>query len=454
MAAFSLRPALAAGLSFLSLAAALADPKVSFRPDRADGIYAPGETVTWTVDVVGERSGDLSALTALPYVVKENGQVEMSRGTLDLSAGPAILTATCGEPATVLAEIRLDPKNPLPLGAGGAVFAPEKIGPSRPAPDDFDDFWKAKLAELDQVPLHPVLERVEGLPNSDNLEYDKVTLDNIRGTHVRGQLARPAREGRFPAMVMFQSAGVGPLDPQQVLAQARPGWLALNISAHDLPIDGSPEFYKDQSDHALNKYIYLGSEDRETCYFLRMFLGCVRAAEYLASRDDWDGRTLVVTGTSQGGLQSFAAAALYPKVSGLMVLVPAGCDSYAPLATPPRAFGWPYWISNWGGARDMKKVEQTAGYFDAINFAQRLRCPALIAVGLLDPAARPTGVIAAANAVRQPKELVILPLSDHYGTGGAQAPYFARFNAWKTAFQKGLPPPVPASAPVTAAATP
>lgn len=419
------------------------NPTLTVVPDHANGIYAPNEQVTWQVDVKGDRAG----LTALPYVVKKDGQGEVTKGTLDLSAGPVTITATRGEPGALLAYIYAADrvKQPLPLAFGGAVFAPDKIGFSAPEPVDFDAFWQGKLMELAAVPMNPVVAKVDvaSVKNSEGVDYYKVTLDNIKGTHVQGQLARPAVGEKFPAIVMFQFAGVYALDKPQVIAQAKPGWLAFNISAHDLPIDESDEYYKNLKEGALKNYMYIGNEDRETSYFLRMFLGCVRAVQYVVSRPDWDGKTLVVTGTSQGGLQSFVAAGLCPQVTDVMTLVPAGCDVYGPLANPPRAFCWPYWLSNWGPKdRDMKKVQTTAGYFDGDYFASRIHCPTLIAVGLLDEAARSAGVIAAYNAIQAPKELLIMPDSDHYGRGGAQAIYFKRFNEWKTALQKGQPAPV------------
>jgi len=62
----------------------------------------------------------------------------------------------------------------------------------------------------------------------------------------------------------------------------------------------------------------IGDEDREKSYFLRMYLGCYRAVEYLASRPDWDGKTLVVMGTSQGGQQSIVTAGLNPRITAMM----------------------------------------------------------------------------------------------------------------------------------------
>jgi cephalosporin-C deacetylase-like acetyl esterase len=429
--------------------------KITAKPDHANGIYALNEPVIWQIDVTGDRTG----LTALPYTVKKDGQDKVAEGTLDLSAGPATITATRGEPGALMLQIYAADrvKTPLPLAFGGAIFEPYKIGFSAPAPADFDDFWQGKLKELNAVPINPVVTKgdISAVKNSEGVDYYKVTLDNIRGTHVQGQLARPTVGDKFPAMLMFQFAGVYPLDKAQVVAQAKPGWLVLNISAHDLPIDESDDYYKNLKEGALKNYVYIGSEDRESSYFLRMLLGTVRAEQYLASRPDWDGKIMVATGTSQGGLQSFACAGLCSQVSEVMVLVPAGCDVYGPLANPPRAFCWPYWLSNWGPqGRDMKKVQATAGYFDAAYFASRIKCPTLVGVGLLDEAARSAGVLAAYNSIQAPKEILILPDSNHYGTGGAQLPYLNAFNAWKTALQKGQPPPIPVAASPTAPTPP
>lgn len=81
----------------------------------------------------------------------------------------------------------------------------------------------------------------------------------------------------------------------------------------------------------MKNYAMIGSIDCGKGHFLRMFLAASRVIDYLASRPDWDGRTLVTIGTSQGGLQAIVAAALNPKVSGLIALIPTGYDPTAPL---------------------------------------------------------------------------------------------------------------------------
>lgn len=444
------------GLGFASLAlifsaglARAADPTFVVTPDHSTGVYAPDEMVTWTVDVKGIPADERLELNALPYKVKEDGQGDVTTGTIDLSAGPATIQASRKEPGALLALIMsMDKTKLLPVAMGGAVIEPDKIQAAEPAPKDFDQFWQEKLKELAAVPPNPQVEKVDvsTIKNADGMECYKVTLDNIRGTHAKGVLAKPAKEGKFPAMLLVNSAGVGPLDKAQVVGYAKAGWLVLNISAHDLPVDETDAYYKDLKENSMKNYFTIGNDDRETSYFLRMFLGCVRGAEYLSTRPDWDGKVLIVTGISQGGLQSFATAALYPKITGVLVDVPAGCDNYGPRANPPRAFGWPYWLTKLGvpAGKDLNKIETTAGYFDGIYFAERVHCPTLVAVALCDIAARPAGVIAAYNAIPGPKELIIMPVADHHGAGGTQLAYFTEFGKWRDALQKGKPLPIPA----------
>ncbi|PTX97421.1 hypothetical protein DB346_20720 [Verrucomicrobia bacterium LW23] len=423
---------------------------VTAKQDRADAVYGKGDTVTWKVDV---HSGDRSKLSALRYVIQRDGVTEVGKGVVDVSAAPATVTASVTESCVLTLVIQPDDSNNVdlgkkPLSIGGALIAPHEIGPSVPEPADFDAFWKGKLAELATVPMNPEVtpidpEKLKDLKGVEDVEMFKVRLDNVGGTHVQGQLARPKKGDKFPALLILQYAGVYPLDKLKPAANAAPGWLVLNISAHDLPIDEPKEFYDAQKAGALKDYIFKGSENRDECYFVRMYLRCVRAAEYLASRPDWDGKVFVVTGDSQGGMQSFATAALFPKVTGLMVLVPAGSDFSAPLAASPRATSFPYWLAPWAPKdRDMAKVKTTAGYVDALNFASRVTCPSLVSVGLIDETSRPTGIVATYNALKGPKELLVMPGSDHHGRLKTHQPYQARYTQWKKAFQKGSPIPI------------
>ena len=122
--------------------------------------------------------------------------------------------------------------------------------------------------------------------------------------------------------------------------------------AHDLPFDRPADFYTQAAATTLKNYMTEGNDDRDKNYYLRMYLGCYRAADYLAHRPDWDGRTLVVMGTSQGGLQAVMTAGFYPGITAMIANVPAGCDTTGPLVG--RAGGHPYWYNNAKGKTERK----------------------------------------------------------------------------------------------------
>ena len=427
-----------AARAFASLALCLAQAVVSLgqeiliAPDHDRGVYSPGEPIHWNLQVKG---ADVSEAA---YIVKQGGLTETAKGTVSLAEGKGQIEAKLGEPGWLLVEVSVKAGGDKPVKAlGGALVAPEKITPAQPRPDDFDAFWQAKLKELEAVPMNPILSLVD--IGKTNVNYFKMAMDNIRGSHIRGQLARPKQGGKFPAMLIVQWAGVYPLQQNWITDRAAEGWLVLDINAHDLPIDEPAPFYKDQSDGALRDYPSIGNDDRETSYFLRMYLSCFRGAQYLTERADWDGRTLVVTGGSQGGLQSLVTAALHPKITGVLACVPAGCDLNGPQAN--RLPGWPMWCYQTKG-KDEAKVRNAARYYDVVNFASRVTCPVLVGAGLIDTTCPSPGIFAACNQLRGPKEVVVLPIAEHGEKNGSHRPYYARFDAWARALAHGDPAPV------------
>lgn len=398
--------------------------------ERASCVYRPGETVVFRLtakDTGGQK---------VRFSLKRGGSTVLREGEAELRDGAALLETALDAPGAVLAEARVKGADGKDVRAlAGALVEPAKIVLALPCPDDFDAFWKARIGDLAAVPANPVL--AGGDAGRDGVEYFTITMDNIRGTKIRGQLARPKEGAKLPALLIVQWAGVYPLEKGWATGPAAEGFLTLNILAHDLPIDEPKEFYKAQADGPLKDYAAAGNDSRETSYFLRMYLSCYRAAEYLARRPDWDGRTLIVSGTSQGGMQTFVTAGLHPKITAAMAMVPAGCDLAGHLAG--RSPGWPQWNRKTEG-KDPAKVLEACRYYDAANFAARITCPILVGAGLVDETCPPEGVVAALNQCRGPKELVILPRSDHQGRGNSQAPYHARAAEWRAAIKAGRAP--------------
>ena len=308
--------------------------KIVITPAKASCVYDIGEPITWKVEVTGDNA---SSIKQANYVMKQCGLTVIKQGILDLSTGTASLDTSLNEPGTILLSVTTT-ISPKPVLAGAAV-APYKVQPTSPRPDDFDDFWIAKIKELEAIAANPQLESVDA--NNPNVDYYKIRMDNIHGTHIYGQLAKPKAPGKYPALLIPQWAGVYGLPKSRVVDRARNGWIALNIMPHDLPFDQPAAYYKDLFKTTYKNYWTFGAESRDTTTFLRMYLSCYRAMDYLTQMPDWNGKTLVVMGTSQGGQQALMIAGLYPKVTAMLAMVPSSCDVTGP--TNGRAIGYPNW---------------------------------------------------------------------------------------------------------------
>ena len=409
------------------------------RPEPADGVLKIGQPIVWHVEWKGAEPAH-----EIRFTLKRGGRTEIDHGMLTLVDGRAELKASLDTPGALLAIFSATSADGEKLIArGGAIVSPEEIQPSAPRPADFDAFWDAKLKEMAAVPFNVHLEKADS--GREGVDYWKITLDGYRGTKIRGQLARPAESKlkpgeKLPALLIPQWAGVYPLEKPWVTDRAAEGWLVLNILAHDLPIGEPRKFYENQYAGPLKDYWAIGNDDRETSYFLRMYLSCYQAVEYLLSRPDWNGKTLVVTGTSQGGQQTLVTAAIHPRVTAALALVPAGCDMLGPKVG--RAPGWPQWFDRTQG-KDEAMVREASRYYDVVNFAPRIKCPVLVGFGLVDEVCPAEGVMAAVNQITAPKEFVILPLSEHQEIDGSQQAYSRRvYGVWLPAIRLGKPIPV------------
>jgi len=401
--------------------------QLTLTPFKPSGIYRLNERVGWTVSSTAGAVLD----DTYTYALKRNNSEVVKAGQLDLSTGPATIEITSAEPAMLY--LALTPASGASkVVVAGAAVAPEQLRPSVPRPGDFDRFWRSKIRLLGAIPMNPILS--VGDSDRPGIDYATITLNHINGGHIHGQLAKPASTGSFPGLVIFQWASPPyPLQKSWVIDRAAEGWLAVNIEPHDVLPDQPTGYYQALPD-SLKKYQTIGVDDRDKSYFLRMYLADYRAVEYLASRPDWDHKTLIVMGTSMGGQQSLCAAGLNPRVTGLIVNEPSGADGNGPLHG--RAAGYPNWNSN------DPKIMHTALYFDTVNCAAHIKVPSLVSIGFVDTTAPPVGIWTAFNQIKAPKEAVPMVDSPHnnLATAQQQLPYTRRSADWLSLLARGYKP--------------
>jgi len=425
-------------LPLLSFAAL---PQVQFTPLHADGIYHLGQKVGWTVTV---PAGAPRPRGRFAYTIKRNDLDVVRTGSFSLASGHATLALRFDAPAMLYVTVDYEPTptalsraqyltlnrslkallskddpavqrlfaryphyQPLapqfPFDAYaehrvatlGAAVAPRQLRPSLPPPRDFTAFWARQLAALRRVPMHAKLTPMASA--QAGVKLFRVRLKSL-GSHVRGYLAMPAHAGRFPALIIYQWAGVYPLKRAWATNRAAEGWLVLDVDSHDIPPASGTG--------VAQNYPALGVRSPHTSYFLGMYLRDTRALQYIRHNRFWNGKTLVLTGTSMGGQQSLATAGLNPgKETAVIVNEPSGADMNG-LAHGRRP-GYPFY------ATPDPTVLRTAAYFDTVNFAPRITAPTLIAMGFIDTTAPPAGLWTELDEIPAAKEAVPMIDSAH-----------------------------------------
>ncbi len=408
----------------------VANVQVRVSLDHRDWTYQPGEVPHFRIFVTADNEPVDHAIVT--YTVAPDllpGARHTAEVPLD---GLALDGGTLKEPGFLRCKVSTEIAGHVYQGAATAAFAPEKIRPLQTEPADFEAFWQSQLAELAKLPLEPQLTYLPDW-STDQLNVYHVSFRTLTGpepgmtpARIYGILCEPKAPGHYPAILKVPGAHARGYFGEKTLATH--GIITLEIGIEGLPVNLPKEIYDSLDSGALNSYWYYNLDRRETYYYHRVILGCVRANDFLASRAMWDRQNLFVMGASQGGMLTIDTAALDPRVTGLAATHPAFCDVAADLHGRPGGFPRPFAPGADGqpSANATPAKISTAQYYDTVNFARRVKVPGYYTWGYNDEVCCPTSTFAAYNVIAAPKTLgVTLELGHAYN----QEQYDAT-NAW------------------------
>lgn len=374
----------------------------SGKSDRDEAIYKPGETMTFQVQLL--EDGKPVAGKKLRWTRRGDDQKNEKGEGVSSATEPLTITTSLSTPGFVHIVVEAigddgklinnDKNNPIRF-EGGAGAEIEKLA-SIPEPADFDAFWTKQKARLKDVPIKADLKEVSG--KKDGFVVYDIKVDCAGGKPVSGYLVIPkdAKPKSLPAQLLYQGYSVSGAGINAV-----PGKIALTINAHGIENGREKEYYSALGQSELKGYAFNKTENEnpETAYFNGMVLRVLRSLEYIKTRPEWDGKQLDVSGGSQGGLQSLWAAGLDSDVTACNVGKPWCCDLGG--VTLNRVKGWrPDWTP-------------ALGYYDAVNFAKRIKCPVQIRAGLGDYVCPPSGIVALYNNISAPKKITYIQGSTH-----------------------------------------
>lgn len=396
----------------------VASVQIVVSPDHRDWTYKAGEKAKFTVTVMADN-GPLEGVTVSYRVAPDMMPANEATATVPAS-GLVIDGGTMNAPGFLRCVVTANVGGKNYRGLATAGFEPEKIQPTQTQPEDFDAFWNAGKAELARIPLEAKTTLLPEYctPTVNVYHVSFRTVGSAGGQYTGrfyGILCVPKAEGKYPAILRVPGAGVRPYVPVDTRMAER-GAITLNVGIHGIPVNLPPELYDQMRSSTLNGYHLYNLDDKDRYYYRRVYLSCVRANDFLTSLPGWNGKDLVVTGGSQGGQLTIVTTALDPRVTGCAAQFPAYCDVTGYLHG--RAGGWPHMFrpdaktgENFHAENPLKIA--TTGYYDAVNFAKRIKVPGHYSWGYNDEVCPPTSMFAAYNQIKAPKTLDLALIAGH-----------------------------------------
>ena len=295
--------------------------------------------------------------------------------------------------------------------------------PDRDERADFDAFWKSTLDEARTFPLNATFEKVDyGLVAQETFD---VTFNGFGGQPVKGWLILPAQHvsanghSPLPCVVEFIGYGGGRNFGFDWLLWASAGYAHFVMDTRGQgsawsPGD-TPDLYADGGNAHYPGSMTKGILDPQHYYYRRVFTDAVRAIEAARAHSEVDSSQIAVTGGSQGGGITIAAAGLVPDVVAAMPDVPFLCH-YRRATEIEDTYPYKEIAEYCHVHRDqVDTVFKTLSYFDGVNFATRAKAKTLFSVGLMDKICPPSTVYAAYNYWAGEKDIKVYPYNGHEG---------------------------------------
>lgn len=387
--------------------------KVIVAPEHQNWIYKVGEKVKFSVSIIQDGNLLKNTNINIKYEVGPEKMKPFKKVSFNLKDGTFVIDGgTMKTPGLLRCIVIAEVNGKQYRSLTTAGFDVEQIQPTIQNPSDFIQFWDQAKIELGKIPIDV---RMTLLPEryTENVNVYQVNLQNYRpGYRLYGILCVPKKEGKYPAILKVPGAGIRPFYGD--IENAERGIITFEIGIHGIPVNLDMNVYQSLSNGALSGYPNVNLDDRDRYYYKRVYLGCIRANDFLESLPQFDGKNLAVTGGSQGGALAIVTAALDPREKNLTSYYTALSDLTEYLKG--RAGGWPHLFAPDNISFNSKKEKiETYGYFDVVNFARLIKMPGMYSWGFNDEVCPPTtSMYAAYNMIKASKIIYLSLESGHW----------------------------------------
>lgn len=372
-------------VAFVAAAFVLKAENLSFKgaTDKDPLLYRTGEEIVFRVTLVDKKrkNAPVKGRKLVWTRTGDDGRKEVGEA---LSDEPLVVKTKIDIPGFVRVIVNvLDAKGKKVPGAfaqfdGNAGADVMEIMPS-PRPADFDRFWDTSIAKMKSVPMKPCLERIHSDDPAVVMSEFSVNLIPGEGP-ATGRVAWPADAGDGTLPIRVETPGYGygrnPIHPRSVRQNG--GAIVISVTRYGEDPLGSDRYHMNLWTNVCFAFCWHNMTSTNANDQFRMVMRDLRALQFAKTLPQWDRKTVRVGGGSMGGYRSIALAAFDPDVTSCS----AHYSWMADLAGHTKYGRLEGWLPRWTVELD---------YIDAVHFAQRVKCPVDMLIGLSDYVCPPSG---------------------------------------------------------------
>lgn len=246
---------------------------------------------------------------------------------------------------------------------------------------DFWQYWDEAKAELATVAMDVTMTEQTEYSTEARKVYlveMKSVADEAGGEPVtiKGYYAEPTAEGTYPTLIQYQGTdnGTGSVG-SPMNGDDRKGWCEFILSTRGQKLCRDDKYGYD--------FYSYGWGDMREHYYRNAYLDCVRAVDFIKSREKADKGAIFAAGGSQGGCFTYVAAGL---TQAFRAIAPS-ITGHADFTDGMRIVNWPRQKfldaqAELGWTDEERDVFNS--YYDTMNFASRVNCPVITCFSLQD----------------------------------------------------------------------
>ena len=272
-------------------------------------------------------------------------------------------------------------------------YDPKNVPVKATTPSDFWSYWKEGLDELAATDAKIEMEELTD-KSTDKRKVYLVTMksvaDSKNGTPVtiRGYYAEPVAEGKYPTVIYYQGTDGGSGTPWCMNADDNADYCEFILSTRGQMLNNrepnlADNVYGRDAKTGKTDYYSYGWGDKEKHYYRGAYLDCVRAIDFVKTREKVDARNLYAAGGSQGGCFTYVAEGL----TGAFRAIAPSITGHADFEEGMKIVNWPR--ANFLAAAEKlgmktEQMNEFNSYFDVMNFSEHVTCPVISCFSLQD----------------------------------------------------------------------